>query len=98
MGSNLLFVFSGNMNGDVRNPQPLTLADAEAIADPFQAPSVAAVAPTIDTNGLVTFGGEKTTTSITGVTPDYLTVRNYTLLEGEALPRRKYSDNPRWSF
>ena len=47
IGTNLLFVFSGNMQEEVRNPQPLTMSDADAIADPFQAPSVAGVAPVI---------------------------------------------------
>ena len=41
IGTNLLFVFSGGSE-DVRNPKPLTLGDADAMADPFQAPSVAA--------------------------------------------------------
>ena len=44
IGTNLLFVFRGNMMQEVRNPKPLTLEDANAIADPFAAPSVAAVA------------------------------------------------------
>jgi len=67
----------------VRNPQPLTLADADALADPFQAPSIAAVAPAIQDNGTVTFDGEQTSTQITGITPAYEEVRNYQLIEGE---------------
>jgi putative ABC transport system permease protein len=82
LGSNLLFVFRGG-DDNVRNPQPLTLGDATAIADPFQAPSVEAVAPYITSNLSVTFSGESITSSINGVTPDYLSVRNYSLLEGE---------------
>jgi putative ABC transport system permease protein len=82
LGSNLLFVFRGG-NDDVRNPEPLTRGDAAAIADPFQAPSVALVAPYISSNLSVTFSGEKITSSINGVTPEYLEVRNYSMLEGE---------------
>lgn len=82
LGSNLLFVFRGG-DDNVRNPQPLTLGDATAIADPFQAPSVEAVAPYISSNLPVTFSGESITSSINGVTPSYLSVRNYSLLEGE---------------
>ncbi|PKO06098.1 MAG: ABC transporter permease [Chloroflexi bacterium HGW-Chloroflexi-3] len=82
LGSNLLFVFRGG-NDDVRNPQPLTRGDAEAIADPFQAPSVALVAPYISSNLSVTFSGESINSSINGVTPEYLEVRNYSLLEGD---------------
>jgi len=83
IGSNLLFVFSGNMQEDVRNEQPLTRNDANAIADPFQAPSVAAVAPVLQGNAEVTFGSERTGVSIYGVTPDYAPVRNYAVVEGE---------------
>jgi putative ABC transport system permease protein len=82
IGTNLIFVFRGGSE-DVRNPKPITLTDAEAIADPFQAPSVVAVAPVIQDNGKVTFGRESTTTNITGVTPDYAQVRRYSLTEGE---------------
>ncbi len=82
IGSNLLFVFSGNMQEQVRNEKPLTMDDANAIADPFQAPSVAAVAPVVQGNAEVTFAGETANTSIMGVTPDYQLVRNYELTEG----------------
>jgi putative ABC transport system permease protein len=82
IGTNLLFVFSGNMQEEVRNPQPLTLGDADALGDPFQAPSVAAVAPVIRGEREVTFGREQTRTTINGITPAYETVRNYKLLEG----------------
>jgi putative ABC transport system permease protein len=82
IGSNLLFVFSGNMQEQVRNEKPLTMDDANAIADPFQAPSVAAVAPVVQGNAEVTFAGETANTSIMGVTPDYQVVRNYELTEG----------------
>ncbi len=85
LGSNLLFVFSGNMTEDVRVEQPLTQSDADALADPFQAPSVEAVAPTISSSRTVTYGGEQTSAQIIGVTPDYFQVRNYGLLEGEPI-------------
>ena len=45
IGTNLLFVVRGGSE-EIRNPQPLTIGDANAIADPFQVPSVVAVAPT----------------------------------------------------
>ena len=83
IGTNLLFVFSGGTSTDVRNPQPLTLGDADAIADPFQASSVAGVAPELTGQVKVTFGGQSTNTSIEGVTPEYATVRNTSVTEGE---------------
>jgi len=82
IGTNLLFVFRGGSE-EVRNPKPITISDAEAIADPFQAPSVAAVAPVLQGSGEISFGGESTTTSLFGVTPGYATVRNYAVSEGE---------------
>ncbi len=82
IGTNLIFVFSGGSE-DIRNPQPLTIGDAEAIGDPFDAPSVLGVAPIIQTNGEVSLGAETTSTQLTGVTPDYSLVRNWTVTEGE---------------
>ncbi len=82
IGTNLLFVFSGGTQ-EVRNPQPLTLADARALADPFAAPSVQAVAPVVQGSVEATAGGEKAGTAIVGTTTEYLVMRNYTLLEGE---------------
>jgi putative ABC transport system permease protein len=61
----------------------LTLGDAEAIADPFAAPSVAGVAPAIQGNGTITYAGETTTTTFSGVTPEYAIVRNMELAEGD---------------
>ncbi|MGD8456370.1 MAG: ABC transporter permease [Anaerolineales bacterium] len=83
MGTNLLFVFQGSTTEEVRNPKPLTLADAEAMRDPFAAPSVLGVAPLLQGSGEVTFSGESTITTIVGVTPDYSSVRNWYVTEGE---------------
>jgi putative ABC transport system permease protein len=83
IGSNLLFVFSGNFSQRVPNSQPLTLSDAQAMSDQFQVPSVAAVAPVLNGNVEVTFTRERASTQILGVTPAYAEVRNYALTEGE---------------
>ncbi len=82
IGTNLIFVFRGGSE-DVRNPKQITLEDAAAIGDPFQAPSVMAVAPVIQDSGKVTYGRESTSTSIYGVTPEYATVRKYGVTEGD---------------
>jgi putative ABC transport system permease protein len=82
IGTNLLFVFSSDSE-EVRNPKPITLGDAGAIADPFQAPSVAEVAPVLQGRREVSFGSESTVTSIQGVTPAYGLARNLGLKEGE---------------
>ncbi len=82
IGTNLIFVFRGGSE-DVRNPEPLTLGDAEAIADPFAAPSVIGVAPILQGSAEVSYSGESEVTTINGVTPDYEPVRNYHVSEGE---------------
>lgn len=82
IGTNLIFVFSGGEE-DVKNPKPLTLLDAEAINDPFAAPSVLAVAPTLNGNAEISYSGESSNTEINGVTPDYEYVRNWGVTEGE---------------
>jgi putative ABC transport system permease protein len=85
IGTNLLFVFSGNSNTKVNNIQPLTQSDAAAFKDAFLAPSVAAVAPVITKSLTVTYEGQQTTSTITGITPDYFAVRNYALTEGDQI-------------
>ena len=82
IGTNLLFVFQGNFDQDVRNEQPLTLGDVMAFSDPFQAPHIDSVAPTISGNLSVDFEGESTIAEVTGITPEYESVRNYELIEG----------------
>ncbi len=82
IGSNLIFVFRGGSE-EVRNPKPLTLGDADALADPFSAPNIAGVAPVLQGSGEVSFAGESVTTQLSGVTPDYEFVRNYDVSEGE---------------
>ena len=83
IGTNILFVFSGNDDADVRNPRPLTIKDAEALEDPFAAPSVQAVAPVVQGQHEISGGGEKTIVQVNGVVPVHAQVRNETLSEGE---------------
>ena len=82
IGTNLLFVFRGGSE-DVRNPRPITMSDVDAIADPFQAPSVAEVAPLLQGEAKVSYGGESVNTSLIGITPSYEPVRNMAVSEGE---------------
>ncbi len=82
IGTNLLFIVPGGSE-EVNNPKPLTLADAEAMRDPFVAPSVTGVAPILTRGVELTFAGESLFTQAYGVTPDYMSVRNVELQEGE---------------
>ncbi len=81
IGTNLIFVLR-NSSDDVRNPKPITIGDAEAIADPFLAPSVSGVAPVLQGSARINYAGESTSTTIYGVTPAYSPVRNYQVAEG----------------
>ncbi len=85
MGTNLLVVFGGGsmFGGEtVRNPKPLTLQDAASLTDPFAAPAVDMVAPVLRKDFLVGGAGETTVTNVSGVTPEFFPLRNYTVTEG----------------
>src|SRR5512133_1377521 len=60
IGSNLLFVFRGNQVTTVSRVEPLTLEDAQALLDQFQAPSVDTVAPVVNADVKVTYAGDST--------------------------------------
>jgi putative ABC transport system permease protein len=83
IGTNLLFIRTDNEN--VLTPKPLTLADAEALDDPVQAPAVNAVAAAVQGAAEVSYSGESTVTTVIGVTPEYTTVQNMIVAEGEYL-------------
>jgi putative ABC transport system permease protein len=85
IGTNLLFVFQGNLTQTVRNVKPLTMQDASALQDKFLAPSISAVAPVIQRSLIVTYTGQQTNSQINGITPDFFEVRNYTLAEGDLI-------------
>jgi putative ABC transport system permease protein len=85
MGTNVLIVMSGRsqrggVHGGFGSSQRLTLDDAEAIAR--ECPSVAAVAPEVGGNAQVKYLNQNTNTSITGTTPPFLGIRNFTVEEG----------------
>jgi len=85
LGSNLLTVspftsFSFSRGGLQTSSTELTMDDVEAIE--ALATSVALVAPTYSGNGTMTYAGETTSASITGVTAEYTTVNNWQLARG----------------
>ena len=81
IGTNLLVVFPGGKEQD--RFRPLTMRDADALRDQLAAPSIEAVAPTLEIGGEVAFGGQQTSSPLIGVTPAYFQVRNVNLTEGE---------------
>ncbi len=85
LGSNLLSISSGatffrGMSMGPASAQSLTNDDVEAIAK--LATSVAAIAPQYSVNAQVVYGNKNTQTTALGVTPDYLTVRNFQVARG----------------
>jgi len=82
IGTNILFVVPGNLSSSQmqqgRNLDlTLSLADAEAIADPFNVPDMAQVAPEIMGSADVSYGKSTLSLNISGVTPAYEEVRNF---------------------
>jgi putative ABC transport system permease protein len=87
MGSNLFIVVSGSTSaGGARagmgSSPTLTLKDAEAIG---KIPSVAGAAPDFRGNTQIIFGANNWSTQITGVTPEFMAVRSWTMDDGEML-------------
>ncbi|MCE1254097.1 MAG: ABC transporter permease [Anaerolineae bacterium] len=85
IGSNLIFVIGRNNQETVRNPKPFTMADANALKDPFLAPSIVEVAPVLQATLNVTYSKEQRQVTINGITPEFLSMRNYTVSEGELI-------------
>jgi len=86
MGTNLLMVRSGSSNrggahGGSGSQPTLTWDDLRAIQQ--EAPSVALAAPQLATNAQVQGEGANWSTSVQGTTPDYFTIRNYSILFGD---------------
>jgi len=86
IGSNLIIVLPGSISSNgVRLGSgavaSLTQDDAKAIA--ADCPSVSAVAPTVRGGVQVVYGNNNWATSAQGVTPDYMTIRDYTMLSGQ---------------
>jgi len=82
IGTNLLFVFQGNLQQDVRNEKPLTISDINALSDVYQAPHIQVIAPVVYGTLTASFSGESTAPEVFGVTPEFEAVRNYLLIEG----------------
>jgi putative ABC transport system permease protein len=91
IGTNVLYLSAGTRArfggaegfGAVRTVRQLTLADAAAISNPIQAPSVSAVAPIIQGSNIsAAANGQTTTTTVYGVTTSYFSIRNQQVTEG----------------
>jgi len=93
MGTNLLFVSPGaSQQGGVRqaagSAPTLTYEDAVAMGD-GSIPEIAAVAPEMGFFGQVIAGPNNVNTRITGVTPEYESVRNFHASEGQFITKQQ---------
>jgi len=80
LGTNLIYVSSGNQTQKVTNPMPITLDDEAAIS---QLPEVATVAAVVNAPGTVTYNGQSSNTQVQGVTTSYITMENMTTSSGD---------------
>ncbi len=90
MGSNLLTIRSasaktGGISMGIGSKPTLSLKDAQAIQK--QARGVEAVAPVMNSAKQVMYGNQNWQTSIYGITPPYLYVKNYEIALGRAISR-----------
>ncbi len=86
IGSNLIIVLPGSTSSNgVRLGSgavaSLTQDDAQAIA--AECPSVALTAPTVRGGVQVVYGNNNWATNAQGVTPDFMTMRDYTMMSGQ---------------
>ena len=91
LGTDLIMIrpsFSnrGGVNMGAESFNRLTFDDVEKITD--QATLVNAISPMVRSGGQVIGGGKNWSTSINGVTPEYLYIRNYELQSGEMFTDR----------
>jgi putative ABC transport system permease protein len=94
LGSNLLFV-RADQPEDSTAPAYITTADAVALADPFNTPSLVAVAPTMQGQLRVSHGEESTSLTVIGTNGQYDDVRSLELVMGGFLTEADLEDQAR---
>jgi putative ABC transport system permease protein len=89
LGANVLFVVPGNNDSrrqGIDFPKTLVLEDAEAIAE--QVPSVKRVVPQITLSAVLQAGAKSSSATVSGITPDFLTVRRFEVAQGRFIDQR----------
>ncbi len=88
LGSNVLLVSAtptlGGLRGAATSSTELTLADANALQNQYEAPDVQSVSPVVSAAGVTLTSGVTTysPSSFVGTTPSYEQARSYTMAEG----------------
>ena len=86
IGSNLIMVLPGSISSNgvrLGSGAVVTLTEDDAKAIAAECPSVAAVAPTVRGGVQIVYGSSNWATSAQGVTPDYMTIRDSTMMSGQ---------------
>jgi putative ABC transport system permease protein len=94
IGSNLVFITAYRAE-DATRPAYLTTADAEALADPFNAPALVAVAPAAEGSRRVVYGDNGQNLTVAGTTGDLARVRNLEVVMGGFLTAADMADQAR---
>ena len=92
LGQNLLLVFAGNkrsagVNSGLGSAASITLQDAEAIKDEVR--DIVAMSPEVWTNAQAIASGRNWSTTISGVAPEYLGVRDWPVSAGAMFTDRE---------
>jgi putative ABC transport system permease protein len=91
LGANLLFV-TPDRPEDSTVPAYVTTADAEALADPFNVPALAVVAPAMQGQLRVAHGDRDENLTVSGTTSQYADVRNMEMVLGGFLTQADLDD------
>jgi len=86
IGSNLIIVMPGSVSTNgvrLGSGAVASLSEDDAKAIAAECPSVALTAPTVRGGVQVVYGNNNWATNAQGVTPDYMTIRDYTMLSGQ---------------
>ncbi len=78
IGTNLVLIGPDPAQGG-----QLTNADLEAVRDPFNAPAVAQATARLQGQAVVVFSGHDLWTTVSGATPEYVSVRNFEMSMGD---------------
>ncbi|MGQ9886995.1 MAG: ABC transporter permease [Aggregatilineales bacterium] len=83
LGSNLLIVFSARPSSPTRTRiEPITTNEARALSNPAIAPSIRQIALQYDVPGQVIAGSNRVSASISGVSPNFPSVRSWGVRPG----------------
>lgn len=82
IGTNVIYVISGNSAEEVTNPTLLTTADADALSNRTRAPHILNTASVLSGQSRIRLEDESIQTSIMGVTENYAEVTDLKLSEG----------------